>query len=126
MFDILTSSCCSCLLSDVLLTSVKTAVEIAAELRRRFWIADGGFTELHSLWHLEEMQLVQGKEFETWHRRHDFWLLAGVITYPLREICRRFAFSNLLKALVRNYLFIFLIGRDFVVYGCIFQDFRNN
>lgn len=54
----------------------------AAELRRRFYIADGGFTELHHLWQLEEQQMEPGKEYETWFRLHDFWLLAGVITYP--------------------------------------------
>lgn len=54
----------------------------AAELRRRFWIADGGFTELHHLWALEEQQIESGKEYETWFRLHDFWLLVGVITYP--------------------------------------------
>ena len=70
-------------ISDVLLTSTMSPAEIDADLRRRFWIADGGFTELHSLWKMEEAQLVKGKEFDTWHRRHDFWLLAGVITYPL-------------------------------------------
>ena len=74
---------------DVLLTSIKSLAEISAGLRRRFWIADGGFTELHSLWHLEEMQLILGKEFETWHRRHDFWLLAGVITYPFYKLTVR-------------------------------------
>jgi len=51
-------------------------------LRRQFWIADGGFTELHALWEMEEKQMEKGKEYETWFRLHDFWLLAGVITYP--------------------------------------------
>jgi len=51
-------------------------------LRRQLWIADGGFTELHSLWQMEEKQKEIGKEYETWFRLHDFWLLAGVITYP--------------------------------------------
>jgi len=54
----------------------------AEALRRQFWIADGGFTELHALWQLEEKQIEKGKEYETWFRLHDFWLLAGVITYP--------------------------------------------
>jgi len=51
-------------------------------LRRQFWVADGGFTELHALWQMEEKQMEKGKEYETWFRLHDFWLLAGVITYP--------------------------------------------
>jgi len=45
-----------------------------------FNIADGGFTELHSIWQTEE-KAAQGKEFEIWHRRHDYWLLAGVMKH---------------------------------------------
>lgn len=45
----------------------------------KFNIADGGFTELHTLWLNEEKAAVPGKEFEIWHRRHDYWLLAGII-----------------------------------------------
>ena len=52
------------------------------ELRRRFWIADGGFTDLHRLWVTEERGLVPGHEHEIWHRLHDYWLLAGIVTYP--------------------------------------------
>jgi len=44
-----------------------------------FNIADGGFTELHTLWQNEEKAAVPGREFEIWHRRHDYWLLAGKI-----------------------------------------------
>ena len=36
-----------------------------------------GFTELHTLWQNEEKAAVPGREYEIWHRRHDFWLLAG-------------------------------------------------
>lgn len=53
-----------------------------AELRRRFYIADGGFTDLRNLWNYEENQLLVNREFEAWHRLHDFWLLSGIITYP--------------------------------------------
>jgi hypothetical protein len=45
--------------------------------RFMFNIADGGFTELHTLWQNEERAAVPGREFEIWHRRHDYWLLAG-------------------------------------------------
>ncbi len=45
-----------------------------------FNIADGGFTELHTLWQNEERAAVPGREFEIWHRRHDYWLLAGNFT----------------------------------------------
>ena len=51
-------------------------------MRKIFWIADGGFTELHAFWQLEESNMELSKEYQTWHRRHDFWLLAGVVTYP--------------------------------------------
>uniref|UniRef100_A0A915K090 CHD C-terminal 2 domain-containing protein n=1 Tax=Romanomermis culicivorax TaxID=13658 RepID=A0A915K090_ROMCU len=46
-----------------------------------FNIADGGFTELHTLWLNEERAAVPGREYEIWHRRHDFWLLAGVVIH---------------------------------------------
>lgn len=45
-----------------------------------FNIADGGFTELHSLWSNEEKASID-KEYEIWHRRHDYWLLAGIIKH---------------------------------------------
>ena len=48
-----------------------------------FNIADGGFTELHTLWSNEQRALFKSREHEVWHRRHDYWLLAGIITYPL-------------------------------------------
>ncbi|WAR14920.1 CHD3-like protein [Mya arenaria] len=46
-----------------------------------FNIADGGFTELHTLWQNEQRALVKGREHEVWHRRHDYWLLAGLVTH---------------------------------------------
>ncbi|RNA44096.1 CHDCT2 domain [Brachionus plicatilis] len=46
-----------------------------------FNIAEGGFTELHTLWQNEQKSVHAGKEYETWHRRHDYWLLSGIITH---------------------------------------------
>jgi len=46
-----------------------------------FNIADGGFTELHTLWQNEEKAAVPGREYEIWHRRHDYWLLAGIVSH---------------------------------------------
>uniref|UniRef100_UPI00358F9DE4 chromodomain-helicase-DNA-binding protein 4-like isoform X2 n=1 Tax=Myxine glutinosa TaxID=7769 RepID=UPI00358F9DE4 len=47
-----------------------------------FNIADGGFTELHTLWQNEERAATTSKKiFEIWHRRHDFWLLAGIVMH---------------------------------------------
>uniref|UniRef100_A0A8C4I9D3 DNA helicase n=1 Tax=Dicentrarchus labrax TaxID=13489 RepID=A0A8C4I9D3_DICLA len=47
-----------------------------------FNIADGGFTELHTLWQTEERAaLSSGKMHDIWHRRHDYWLLAGIVTH---------------------------------------------
>jgi chromodomain-helicase-DNA-binding protein 4 len=46
-----------------------------------FNIADGGFTELHTLWQNEQRALVIGREAEVWHRRHDYWLLAGIVAH---------------------------------------------
>ncbi|CAD6191489.1 unnamed protein product [Caenorhabditis auriculariae] len=47
----------------------------------KFNITDGGFTELHTLWMNEEKAAVPGNEFEIWHRRHDYWLLSGLVQY---------------------------------------------
>lgn len=43
----------------------------AEKLKRKFMfnIADGGFTELHTLWQNEEKAAVPGREYEIWHRR---------------------------------------------------------
>ncbi|KAM4636423.1 chromodomain-helicase-DNA-binding protein 4 isoform 2-T2 [Discoglossus pictus] len=50
--------------------------------RFMFNIADGGFTELHSLWQNEERAAtVTKKTYEIWHRRHDYWLLSGIINH---------------------------------------------
>ncbi|KAJ6221101.1 hypothetical protein RDWZM_006913 [Blomia tropicalis] len=49
--------------------------------RFMFNIADGGFTELHTLWTNEEKAAVSSRELEIWHRRHDYWLLAGIIKH---------------------------------------------
>ena len=46
-----------------------------------FNIADGGFTELHTLWQNEQRALQPNHEFEVWHRRHDYWLLAGIVKH---------------------------------------------
>ncbi|KAF5307970.1 hypothetical protein FQR65_LT06537 [Abscondita terminalis] len=52
-------------------------------IKRKFMfnIADGGFTELHTLWLNEEKAATPGREYEIWHRRHDYWLLAGIVTH---------------------------------------------
>uniref|UniRef100_A0A8R1E8I9 Helicase C-terminal domain-containing protein n=2 Tax=Caenorhabditis japonica TaxID=281687 RepID=A0A8R1E8I9_CAEJA len=47
----------------------------------KFNIADGGFTELHALWANEEKVAKNGKEYEIWYRRHDYWLLAAVVVH---------------------------------------------
>merc|ERR1719410_1304306 len=59
----------------------KEVEEVKDELVFKFNIADGGFTELHTLWQNEEKAAVPGREFEIWHRRHDYWLLAGIVTH---------------------------------------------
>ncbi|XP_058810200.1 chromodomain-helicase-DNA-binding protein Mi-2 homolog [Phymastichus coffea] len=38
-----------------------------------FNISDGGFTELYTLWLNVEKAAVSGREYEIWHRRHDYW-----------------------------------------------------
>nr|XP_057903220.1 chromodomain-helicase-DNA-binding protein 4a isoform X4 [Doryrhamphus excisus] len=64
--------------------SVSAATEEKKKTKTRFMfnIADGGFTELHSLWQNEERAAtVTKKTNEIWHRRHDYWLLAGIIQH---------------------------------------------
>ncbi|XP_018580751.1 chromodomain-helicase-DNA-binding protein 5 [Scleropages formosus] len=52
------------------------------KIKFMFNIADGGFTELHTLWQNEERAAVtSGKMYDIWHRRHDYWLLAGIVTH---------------------------------------------
>uniref|UniRef100_A0A4W6FME5 Chromodomain helicase DNA binding protein 4a n=1 Tax=Lates calcarifer TaxID=8187 RepID=A0A4W6FME5_LATCA len=65
-------------------SSKETASEEKKKVKTRFMfnIADGGFTELHSLWQNEERAAtVTKKTNEIWHRRHDYWLLAGIIQH---------------------------------------------
>ncbi|KFQ57663.1 Chromodomain-helicase-DNA-binding protein 5, partial [Pelecanus crispus] len=46
--------------------------------RFMFNIADGGFTELHTLWQNEERAAISsGKIYDIWHRRHDYWMGHG-------------------------------------------------
>merc|ERR1739844_652417 len=59
----------------------KEVEEVKEELVFKFNIADGGFTELHTLWQNEEKAAVPGREFEIWHRRHDYWLLSGIVCH---------------------------------------------
>lgn len=55
--------------------------EVKEEKRKfMFNIADGGFTELHTLWQNEE-RAATGREYDIWHRRHDYWLLAGIVKH---------------------------------------------
>uniref|UniRef100_A0A8C3JTI3 Chromodomain helicase DNA binding protein 5 n=1 Tax=Calidris pygmaea TaxID=425635 RepID=A0A8C3JTI3_9CHAR len=38
--------------------------------------------ELHTLWQNEERAAISsGKIYDIWHRRHDYWLLAGIVTH---------------------------------------------
>ncbi|XP_027201651.2 chromodomain-helicase-DNA-binding protein 4-like isoform X2 [Dermatophagoides pteronyssinus] len=46
-----------------------------------FNIQDGGFTELHTLWYFEEKELQRRREHDIWNRRHDYWLLAGIVKH---------------------------------------------
>uniref|UniRef100_A0A8D2NKS6 Chromodomain helicase DNA binding protein 4 n=1 Tax=Zonotrichia albicollis TaxID=44394 RepID=A0A8D2NKS6_ZONAL len=71
---------------EMLKESVDERHKKAVKQRFMFNIADGGFTELHSLWQNEERAAtVTKKTYEIWHRRHDYWLLAGIIKYPCHD-----------------------------------------
>lgn len=62
---------------------VKDCDQEVMKPKRKFMfnIADGGFTELHTLWLNEEKAAAPGREYDIWHRRHDYWLLAGIVTH---------------------------------------------
>lgn len=73
--------------------------ESPAERKFMFNIADGGFTELHTLWLNEEKVAVPNRIYNIWHRRHDYWLLAGTVSHGYarwQEILndQRFAIVN--------------------------------
>ncbi len=53
------------------------------QLKFMFNIADGGFTELHNLWAEEK---TKGFSPKTWGRHHDYWLLKGLVTYPVISV----------------------------------------
>lgn len=55
--------------------------ESPAERKFMFNISDGGFTELHTLWLNEEKVAVPNRVYNIWHRRHDYWLLAGTVAH---------------------------------------------
>lgn len=55
--------------------------ESPAERKFMFNISDGGFTELHTLWLNEEKVAVPNRIYNIWHRRHDYWLLAGTVAH---------------------------------------------
>lgn len=52
-----------------------------ADRKFMFNISDGGFTELHTLWINEEKVAVPNRIYNIWHRRHDYWLLAGTVAH---------------------------------------------
>lgn len=49
-----------------------------------FNIADGGFTDLHSYWSEEKNTKFNPS---VWQRRHDYWLLKGIMVYPYLVRC---------------------------------------
>ncbi|PFX26138.1 chromodomain-helicase-DNA-binding protein 4-like isoform X3 [Stylophora pistillata] len=57
--------------------SGKAGGALGDQRRFMFNIADGGFTELHTLWEVEEKRKCD----DIWWRCHDYWLLAGVVTH---------------------------------------------
>lgn len=50
-------------------STAKKEIEPISKRKFMFNIADGGFTELHTLWQNEEKAAVPGRECEIWHRR---------------------------------------------------------
>eukprot|EP00800_Vazella_pourtalesii_P016603 TRINITY_DN482_c0_g1_i7.p1 TRINITY_DN482_c0_g1~~TRINITY_DN482_c0_g1_i7.p1 ORF type:complete len:971 (+),score=264.31 TRINITY_DN482_c0_g1_i7:972-3884(+) len=71
------------------LSNTSTSSEQAEQINMGFMfnIADGGFTELHSYWSAEKTEKPSPYK---WGRRHDYWLLRGVLTHGYarwHEIC---------------------------------------
>uniref|UniRef100_A0A4W6CQM9 Chromodomain helicase DNA binding protein 3 n=1 Tax=Lates calcarifer TaxID=8187 RepID=A0A4W6CQM9_LATCA len=67
-------------------SATKTSLVCGFEctLRPTSFLPCVGFTptELHTLWQNEERAAISsGKMNEIWHRRHDFWLLAGIVIH---------------------------------------------
>ena len=96
-----------------------------------FNIADGGFTELHTLWQNEERAAVPGREYEIWHRRHDYWLLAGkgsysFVVYFLMGSTQPLVLLNISKIIdVITHVFSTTIGIVTHGYGR-WQDIQND
>lgn len=55
------------------------ATKTVRQTKFMFNIADGGFSELHTLWAEEKVKRFR---HSVWGRHHDYWLLKGVVTYP--------------------------------------------
>lgn len=53
--------------------------------RFMFNIADGGFTELHTLWAEEK---TKGFRPSVWGRHHDYWMLKAISTYPTLSLSK--------------------------------------
>lgn len=85
-------------------TVAKKSIGSDALAQRRFVfnIADGGFTELHTLWEVEEKRKCD----DIWWRSHDYWLLAGVVTYPLPN-CFTSVIRSTTGVLVEECVFLF-------------------
>uniref|UniRef100_A0A3P9AUL2 Chromodomain helicase DNA binding protein 5 n=1 Tax=Maylandia zebra TaxID=106582 RepID=A0A3P9AUL2_9CICH len=87
-----------------------------------FNIADGGFTELHTLWQTEERAaLSSGKMHDIWHRRHDYWLLAGIVTYPFFQKMKNKFLARRFKAICISLLCLHFIQTSL----CYFEQLRR-
>ena len=93
--------------TDAKLAAIKAASDPNKEVKFMFNIADGGFTELHTLWQNEQRTIKAGEAdvngYGVWHRRHDYWLLAGVVKCGYgrwQDIQNDICFTNKLRALL--------------------------
>ena len=60
-----------------MLRHVILIIALKAVMRKRFYIADGNFTELHALWQYEEQFIVDKKEYEVRGRNIDVMIQAN-------------------------------------------------
>lgn len=85
----------------------KKEIEPISKRKFMFNIADGGFTELHTLWQNEEKAAVPGRECEIWHRRYVRERERGMMDLIITSITTIMIFFKMFYPLLRILVFYF-------------------
>uniref|UniRef100_A0A8C9MGB0 Chromodomain helicase DNA binding protein 5 n=1 Tax=Serinus canaria TaxID=9135 RepID=A0A8C9MGB0_SERCA len=73
---------CRCFTHQALLDSFQALLFLQTKQKHSCLPSASASTELHTLWQNEERAAMSsGKIYDIWHRRHDYWLLAGIVTH---------------------------------------------